>query len=394
MRKLTLWLMAGTLVAGGCARPGPEQVSHPRLDPLDGPVQVLREGEVMAASEPLDLEPGDVVRTGLGGRALLRFPGGQFVEVAPDGEVSVGDSGPELLTGSALVRAATGLSVQVGDISVRGERAMYRLDREVSLRVGVYDGGVSLPGSGFEGQVSRLREAVVTAGIVARQPGPLSLDPQDPWDTRLLGGAIDLGLDLEQLEAGLARQLPARRARDTLEAVLPRTLAVRRALSVIRGVSPAGGLVASVVAARLAAANAMPVLSALRRVVEELRLGASWSVVVAQWEVARGALLAALDRVSELVVRVLAPPTPREEAATPNGSAAGSTGAGSTSTGSSGTSSSTTGSGGSSGGSPPGGGGGEGPGDDPEPPPPPECTDLVQCTVEGIIGGDDDGLGL
>jgi hypothetical protein len=392
MRKLTLWLVAATLVAGGCARPGPEQVSHPRLDPLDGPVQVLRDGEVMAAAEPMDLEPGDVVRTGLGGRALLRFPGGQFVEVAPDGELSVGDSGPELLTGSALVRAAAGLSVQVGDIAVRGERALYRLDREVSLRVGVYDGGVSLPGSGFEGQVPRLREAVVTAGIVARQPGPLSLDPRDPWDTRLLGGAIDLGLDLEQLEAGLARQLPSRRARDTLEAVLPRTLSARKALSVIRGVSPAGGLVASVVAARLAAANAMPALSALRRVIEELRLGASWSVVVAQWEVARGALLAALDRVSELVVRVLAPPTPRETAAS-NGSAAGSTGGGFTSTGTSGTTSTTSGGGGSSGGSPPGGGGGGGGGGDPEPPPPPECTDLVQCTVEGIIGGDD-GLGL
>ncbi|HJV05675.1 MAG TPA: hypothetical protein VJ868_10480 [Actinomycetota bacterium] len=398
MRKPALWLVCAAVLAGGCARPGPENVSHPRLEPLEGAVHVLRAGEVMAASAAMDLQPGDVVRTRPGGRALLRFPGAQWVEVAPEAEVAVGDSGPELVTGSALVRASTGLSIRVGEVAVRADRAVYRLDRDVATRVGVYDGGVSLPGSGLEGDVARLREAVVTAGIVTRQPGPLTLDPRDPWDTRLLGEAIDLGLDLERYEAGLAHQFPARGVRDTLEAALPRELPARRALSMIRGVSPAGGLVASVVATQLSEAHAIPALSALRRVVEELRLGASWSVVVAQWELARAALETALGRVSDLVVEALsaAGPSAREEAGRRGGSQSGPAGGGSSSAGDSGGSSTSSSGGGTSsgggstggGGGGTGGGGGGGGGE----PPPPGCGNLIECTVEDILG--DDGLGL
>jgi hypothetical protein len=307
----------------------------------------------------------------------------------------VGPSGPELMVGSALVRASAGLSVHVGEISVRGRDSLYRLDRGVALRVGVYDGGVTLPGSGFEGVVPGLREAVVTAGIVAREPRPLSVDPGDAWDTRLLGDAIDIGLDLDRLEDGLARQLPARDALDTLEEVLPRSLSARRALSIIRGLSPAGGLVASVVAARLAVDQAMPALLALRRIVEELRLGASWSLVMAQWELGREALESALARISDLVVRALAPPpAPTEEPSpTPGTSSGSSPSGGSTSTAPSGGTSSTGSSGGTSGGGSSGGGGGGGSGGGGGggggDPPPPGCADLVQCTVEGVIGDGD-----
>jgi hypothetical protein len=387
MRKIALVVVSAALLAGGCARPGPEHVSRPRLDPLDGAVQVLRDGEILDAAEPMELQPGDVVRTGSSGRALLRFPGAQSLEAAPDAELAVGGSGPELLAGSALVRTSTGLPVQVGDIAVRAQEAVYRLDRGVALRVGVYDGDVSLPGSGFGGEVSRLREAVVTAGIVARQPGPLSVDPGDAWDIRLLGEAIDLGLDLERLEAGLAQQLPARGARETLEAVLPQALSARRAIPVLRGIPTAGGMVASVVAARLAETHAINALAVLRRVVEELRLGASWAVVLAQWEVVREALVDAVSRISALVVRVLAPP-PAASGGAPSspGSSGGSvSGAGSTSS-STGSSTTTSTGGGSPGGDPPGGGDDDGGG---TPPPPPECPDLVQCTVEGIIGDGD-----
>jgi hypothetical protein len=400
MRKLTISLAAASLLAGACAQSSPQDISRPRLDPLGGPVQIVHDGEVTAVTGSVELEPGDLVRTGADGRALLRFPGAQSIEVAPEAELGVGTSGPELMVGSALVRASEGLAVRVGEISVRGRDSLYRLDRGVALRVGVYDGGVTLPGSGFEGVVPGLREAVVTAGIVAREPRPLSVDPGDAWDTRLLGDAIDLGLDLDQLEDGLARQLPARGALATLEEVLPRSLSARRALSIIRGLSPAGGLVASVVAARLAVDQAMPALLALRRIVEELRLGASWSLVMAQWELGRDALESALARISVLVVRALAPPpTPTEEPSPTPGTSSSSGGStstapsgGASSSGSSGGSSgggSSGGSGGGGGGSGGGGGGGGGGGE----PPPPGCADLVQCTVEGVVGDGDLDLG-
>jgi hypothetical protein len=392
MRKTTLAIAAAALLAGACADAGsPSDVSRPLLDPLEGPVQIVHDGEARPAIEPTELEPGDLVRTSSGGRAILRYPGTQSVEVAPGAELAVASSGPELVGGSALVRSSAGLAVQVGEIAVEARDALYRLDRGVALRVGVYEGDVTLPGSGFEGVVPRLREAVVTAGIVAREPRPLALDPADVWDTRLLGEAIDLGLELDQLEEGLARQLPRRGARATLEEVIPSQLSANRALAMIRDLPPAGGLVASVVAARVASDLAMPALDALRGVVGEIRLGASWSVVMAQWEVARGALMSALGQIFDLVERALAPPpAPGGGAGTTGGSTGGSTSSGAS--GSTGGSSSTGGTSGGStgGGSDDGGGGGSsGGGGTTEPP---GCADLIQCTVEGVIG--EDGVDL
>jgi hypothetical protein len=392
MRKIPLAIGVAALLAGACARTGPQDVSQPRLDPLEGPVEIVQGGEARLVTEPVDLEPGDLVRTGSGGRALLRFPGSQSLEAAPRAELAVGPSGPELMGGSALVRSSSGLPVRVGEIEVKGGDSLYRLDRGVALRVGVYQGGVTLPGSGFEGTVPGLREAVVTAGIVAREPRPLSVDPADAWDTRLLGEAIDIGLDLERLEDGLSRQLPRRGARATLQEVLPEPLSPRRALSMVRDLSPATGLVASAVATRLAADQAMPALAALGSVVDEVRLGASWTVVMARWEVARGELLSALARISDLVVRALAPPPP-DEVGPAGDSTGGSTAGGSTSGGSGGSSTASSGDtsgGGSDGGGGGGDGGGDGGGGGNEPTPP-GCTDLVECTVEGVIG--DGGLG-
>jgi len=411
MRNTALVLAVAALLAGACAESGPQDVSHPRLDPLEGVVEVFRDGEARQATEPTELESGDVVQTGSGGRALLRFPGSQSVEVAPLAELGVGSSGPELITGSALVKSSTGLSVRVGEISVESRESLYRLDRDVALRVGVYDGGVRLPDTGFEGTVSRLREAVVTAGIVPREPRPLALDPTDVWDTRFLGEAIDLGLDLDRLEAGLSRQIPARKAEATLAEVIPEPLSVN-ALSVISELSPAGGLVASALAVRVASDLAIPALEALRRIVGEIRLGASWSVVVAQWEVARAALLDGLARISDLVVRALAPP-PGQAGSPANGrpargSSAGSTSGGTTNGSSPGASSSGgstdggaaggtggsgTGGGGSGGGGSGGGGsGGGGSSGGGSTGPPSGCGNLVQCTVEDLIG--EDGLDL
>ena len=129
-------------------------------------------------------------------------------------------------------------------------------------------------------------------------------------------------------------------------------------------------LVASVVASTAAAARQIAPERAFRQVMGLRRMGASWIVVAAEWQLARS-VLGTLVQVTSLLTRELAPPVAggaiERGGAAPGGA---STGDGSTGDGSTG---------GSTGGDGTDGGSTE------EPPLPPGCTDLVTCTVEEVL---------
>jgi hypothetical protein len=308
------------------------------------------------------------------GQAVVELRGGTL-ELRDGSAVRIG-AVPELESGSLLAQAVAPLSVGVGQVQVHADDSVYRLDRSFALRVGVYNGEVSLPGSGWDGTVGALRQVGVVGGTVPRGPVALQVDPGDPWDDRLLGDAINVGERLERFQEGVAFQLPRRGGRDAVAAVLP--LDPGTALRGLPERASAGRLsevlVASVVASAAAPARNVAPEDAFGQVMGLRGLGASWIVVAAEWPLGRS-MIATLVEVTSLLTRGLAP------AAGPAGLGPGE-----------GASGGFPATGGSS-----GGGTGGGAGDDPTetPVPPPGCADLITCTVEDVLDtdlGTDPGL--
>jgi hypothetical protein len=364
MRRIAL-LVGVALLGGACAR-APEAGSGPLLVPRGGDVELQRDGEWTAVAEAVSLSRGDRVRVGDLGLALLQLPGGTL-ELRQGSAVRIGPI-PELEAGSVLARATPALSVGVGSVQVRAEDSVYRVDRAFSVRVGVYSGEVSLPGSGWDGRVTAFRQVGVVGGTVPRGPVALQVDPGDPWDDRLLGDAIEIGRRLDRMQGGVAFELPRRGGRDLVAGALP--LDSRAAFQEVPRRAPVDSLaevlVASVVAVTAAPSRQIAPESAFRQVMGLRRIGASWIVVAAEWQLARS-VLGTLIQVTSLLTTELSPPAVEGASETAGGASGGSSSTG----------------GGSTGGST----GGDDPGDGPteEPPPPTGCVDLVTCTVESAL---------
>lgn len=363
MNRMAL-IVGLALLGGACART-PDAGSGLTLVPRGGDVTLERQEVWRTVSETVSLSHGDRVKVSGLGQAFVELPGG-MLELRGGSVLRIG-SLPQLESGSLLARADSPLSVAVGPVQVRAQSSVYRLDRSFSLRVGVYRGEVSLPGSGWDGTVGSLRQVGVVGGTVPRGPVALQVDPSDPWDDRLLGDAIGVGERLERLQQGVADQLPRRGGRDAVAAVVrldPRT--------VLRGIperAPASrlseALVASIVADAAVPAGGDAAEKAFARVMSLRGLGASWIVVAAEWQLARSGLASLLE-----ITRFLSDLTSSGPPGAGNGGAEGGGGGSSATAGSS--------EGGTGGGT----GGGE---TEPSPVPPPPCTDLVTCTVEEVL---------
>jgi hypothetical protein len=392
MKRAWMWMALLAVLGAACARSEASAVEA-RLIPLAGEI-LVGDGQVLKpVTKESDLREEVLVRTGEDGRALLELAGDRTLEMAPDTEVRLDDGGdrPTLVTGSALATGERGLAVGVDrSVEVQSTGGVYRLDQDAgSLRVGVYQGSVLIPGSGWSGTLLPLHQAVVTSSSVPEPPRPLQVDPRDAWDVRMIGEAIDVGLGLETLQRGLRSQLADRGAHRLVAGVLPEDLPRGRAMPILRKADPAESVVAAVVASRAAADTEDSPLSLLSKVLDLRGDGASWIVVVAQWELAQARLLQALGRVATDIARLILPAVTGSD----GGSASPSTG------GSSSPSASPSGGGG-------GGGGGGSDGDQsnnddppppPPPPPPPQCGDngetQAECLVNDVLGGDGLGLG-
>ncbi len=403
MRRLAAVILPVALAAGACAdAPGPGS-GVPRVVPLSGDVRLVHDGEALLLEEGAQLSAGDRLLTETGGRAEVVLPGERRLELAPDAEFLLGEEDqPELLAGSALVRTGPGLSLGTGDARIEGRDTVFRVDRGFSTTVGVYRGAAFVPGSGLE-PIPALREATLVAGgAIPRGPQPLSVRPDDPWDAELLGAAIDLGIDLSQLERGLARQLPGD-AGPTITSVLddfPKKLLS----SVLREARPAESVVAAVLAQEGARLAGVSLGRALEDVVDLRLLGADWIIVVAEWRLASTEVLRELGRITGLIARAVAPPPAASGQAAAGGGGGGGGGTGGTSPT---TSSGGTTTGGTKGGGGPADGGGQPPDNDGgsdgggsagQAPPPDDqtdpgdsggCGDPVSCTIDDVV----DGLG-
>jgi hypothetical protein len=281
---------------------------------------------------------------------------------------------------------------------------VFRVDRGFSVLVAVYRGAAEVLGSGI-GQVPALRQATVLAGgTVPRGPEPLAVRPDHPWDIRLLGAAIDLGLDLVEIQRGLTRQLPGRGAEAAVLRVLDGAIPARKIEEILgrvaapETVAAAETMVAAEVSRDAARLSQAPVVQVLDDVVDFRMEGAHWIVVVSQWKLGGAGVLQGLEELAGVIERLLAGPSSAETAGGggPTGGAGGTSGGGSTDVGSltSGGSDGSGGSGGTTGGTTGGSGGSEGSGGsggsttggtDPSPSPDPGCGDPVGCLVDDLV---------
>lgn len=394
--KMVAALATLALVATGCARSPQPGSDGLQVVPLAGSVSLLHAGEPVLLEETTPVSPGDVVTTGEEGRARVDLGASGSVELAPGAQLRVGGSDrAEVLEGSALARAGSGLVIQAGDAQVEGRRSVFRLDHGFSTTLGVYRGQASLPGTGVL-PVPALRQATVVAGgDVPRGPQPLVVRPDDPWDAGLLGPFIDLGLELDDLQRGLARQLPPGDAADAVASALAENFPRRIVDRAMGEIQAAEAVVAAVVSNRAARLAGLSIERALDQVVGLRLEGAQWIVVLAQpqWRVTDVALIQDLARITGVIARFVAPP----EAS--GGGSVGSGGGGGAGSSSGGGGTGGTGGGGTGGGGTGGGTGGTGGGDTTTgggggstPPPEPTCTNQVDCLVDDLV--DDLGGGV
>lgn len=386
IRTLTLVTLLA-VAAAGCAGSGDSAGSGPRVLPLAGPVTLAQGGESFLLEEETALEPGAVVATEDGGRALVSLGAGQSVELGPRAEVRLdGLSEPELTRGSILARTGpTGLQVRSGDAALEGRSAIFRVDRGFSTTLAVYRGAASVIGSGVA-PVPALRQAtVVSGGSVPRGHSPLEVRLNDPWDIRLLGPAIDAGLALVELERGLTPQLAGEDGAAAVASILADQFPAGLLGETLNRLGAAEAVIAVEVAREAAELTASPLSAMLQQVSDLRRDGAHWIVVLAQWEVIGDALLLELGQLAGIIARLVAPPA---AAVLLGGSSSGGSGggtvgqAGDASDGTTTTDGTTTDTTTTTDGSDEGGGGGGG---DPSPPPP-GCQNPVDCVVDDLVG--------
>jgi hypothetical protein len=370
------------------------------VTPLAGDVRLLDGDDTVLLDEETRVDPGDLLVTGSGGAALLDLGGAGRLELGPQARVRV-DRRPEVVLGSVLAAAESGgLALRAGGAEIEASDSVFRVDRGFSVRVAVYRGAAEILGSGI-GVIPALREVVaLSGGAVPSGPSPLTVRPDHPWDIRLLGAAIDLGLDLDRFQRGLGRTLPAGSQGDAVVRILDGSLSGPVIDSLLDQLAAAESVVAAEVSRVVAGLRGTSLLGILDRVADLREQGAHWMVVAATWSLAGTPVLQSLERLAGAIGRLATPSLEATDSA-PGGSrgsggsgaqagssTGGFTGGGSGSTGGGG--SDTTGettTGGSGGGSTTGGSGGGS-----TQPPSDECANPVDCVVGDVV--DELGGGL
>ncbi|MEQ1788633.1 MAG: hypothetical protein ABL966_16395, partial [Acidimicrobiales bacterium] len=213
MRRSAALTFAVLLLApAACSDDGPSAGEARLL--VDGEAEVERaDGEIDLVDGRTDLGPGDRV-TMTRGAALMRLAGGTELELR-EGLADAADTSVlmaerlVLEAGDLLVSApdSIGLEVDGTDVDVAGGAA--RLTRAFGMSVAAYDADVALDSAGVAAQVPALRQIVVPdLGRPPRAPRPFDYNPDDAWDRRFLGAAMDLGERLQDLADGLTDILP------------------------------------------------------------------------------------------------------------------------------------------------------------------------------------------
>jgi len=165
----------------------------------DGTQQAARIGDLVPR--------GGRLRTGQGGGARLTTAG-RDLYVGAVSTVLVQDGLREALErGQVMVDSRSGprlaLATGAGTVSVRGG-ALARVERGVVLRVGVFDGAVSLQVQGRQATttVPALYQVLTQYGALPGRPTALALQ-SDAWEQRLAADLTGADEQLNRLQVGL-----------------------------------------------------------------------------------------------------------------------------------------------------------------------------------------------
>jgi hypothetical protein len=283
------------------------------------------------------LHSGERVRVVSGGEAGLIFANDVRMALlgGGGGELAIGTV-PELVAGELLVETGSraAQTVDAGESSFAFERSSAgRLHRSLDAGAAVYAGLVDIDSAGRRLAVPALRAASVPAlGLVPSQPSPIELDPDDPWDVRFLGGAMDLAAELDAGSAGFSAQAPSVESSSLLSLVPG---ASGDAGGVLRGRRTGDQLVA----AAIAASSPGRFSERLTSVVGFRDEGASWGLValdqagvgrgrvvglvraaISDWLGRTGGFAAGPAAVAEVAAPAVSPlPAPSPPASTPSG---------------------------------------------------------------------------
>lgn len=274
-------VVAGVLLAPPSFRP-PAFGDGARV--ASGEVEALRSGRWVVLTAGDDVGDEEPLRT-LTGRAALVVPGGRL-SLAPGTRLAVIADGAVLEQGAALVESDAIRIVRAGAVTVRGAGA-WRVDAAPTARVGVYRGGVAVASGPREASVAPYEQVDLVDGRLG-DPGPLRYLASDPWDQRLLAGAIAVDRQVLRLTTSLrsvygTRLQPPAFYRDfvavddVLAAALP-TLAPRHAGETFG--PPAETLMAVAVTRVLVDRAALGVAEAVTAIADLRRGGASWGIVL------------------------------------------------------------------------------------------------------------------
>ena len=160
-----------------------------------------------AAHSDQRLHTNDRVRV-LDGLSEVTFSSDRAVELRSGSELQVLPD-PVLMKGDVLATAkATPLTVSAGSADATVRDGAAHVSRALGVAAASYVGDVAVSSAGRDLTVPALRQAGVPGpGLVPSTPSPLDYQPDNPWDRRYLGDAIDLGEELQARSDGFTAQL-------------------------------------------------------------------------------------------------------------------------------------------------------------------------------------------
>jgi hypothetical protein len=170
----------------------------------------------------MKVPPGATIQVPPKGDVQLKRGTISTVEMRPYlnqiGELKIVDVGSVVVfAGDVLVKADKRAPISVTSQGVTAQPTpssedqapIFRFDRRVAIRVGVYTGEATITSLTGSLVIPTLREGVVAGRTLPRAATPLTLDPNDAFDQLLLEDVITLDKNLEDLSNGYQGQFGA-----------------------------------------------------------------------------------------------------------------------------------------------------------------------------------------
>ena len=302
--RASAWLAVGAaILAVVLAPPSPGDLLPPGVlgTVVEGQLEQLVDGTWRVASPGDLVAEGAQVRTVEAGSAVRTRSG--IIELAPGSEGRLATTAIELEAGSLLLADDGPVEVRAADVEARG-RGTWRLDLGGSPRVGVYDGGVSVvDDSGISLSLGRFEQVALLEDALTQGSSAYRYQGSDPWDARMLGGAIAVDQQVARLETTLgARYGTVLQTADfyrdfvavdeTLVAALP---GLARFQEGDRYGPPAATLVAVVVTELLTERTGLSGEAAVGEIQRLRRAGATWGLVLAHHDLGPASFREATD---------------------------------------------------------------------------------------------------